>query len=114
MAYALKDRLNGATYTTNASNAEWYQVVLDHIPEIRNAADVINITPDEANTFKHDLARLFRNKKIRLQYLWITYLINEFSNDIEFTNITTIMVPNQTHMEKLFGEYLATARDRTN
>lgn len=97
----------GLRWQTDPDDEAWYQFVQDHKLEIAERAERISVSPNELTETRYNLERFLRRRDIDRQYAWVVRVINPRANDIEFTNISELLIPNSDYMRILYEQYRA-------
>lgn len=92
------------------SDEEWYRFVCDHREAIILTASTINITPNLMSVVKHNLTRFIRHINRRIDDIWIIYYINDINTDMDFYNVSSLLIPNASFIDELYSSYTSTKR----
>lgn len=97
----------GKRWMTDPDDREWYQFVLDHKDEIKSRAEAVTISAEVSVMIRYDLARLYRRRRLSPQYIWVARLINPMGNDIDFSEIPVVYIPDGNYLKELYAQYKA-------
>ena len=86
----------------------WYKFVVDHKALLLANAKSYNISLSLMSAMKYNVYKFFRYMNLNPSYAWIALYISDIHNDIEFANITTLMVPNKQYVDDLYTLYQTT------
>lgn len=79
----------------------WVQFVMDHRKAIISRAGEQNIDLITANQYDRRLYEYLKKFNIPYGVLWIVLEINQMDNEMDFTNMSSILLPSMDHLQKL-------------
>lgn len=83
------------------TDIEWELFVKDHMNHILKNSTTIKINPNEMHKYTYRLSEFLEYKKINVSLGWIVLWLNQLSCNEDFSNLASIVVPE----EKLIQEY---------
>ena len=86
-------------------NPWWVNFVTDHYQLLRDEASIINIEPEDMETYRFRLADFLGEKNYDRHTTWVVLLINQLRSEKEFSNVSSLRIPNHTTLVKLRAQY---------
>jgi hypothetical protein len=83
----------------------WRRYVTDHIEHLRKSAKVISLTLEEAHMYEYRPCDVLRDRRYPLDMLDIFLLLNGYSSELEFKNMSQLLIPNHDDILEHYQTY---------
>ena len=104
----LKDTLKDLDTTSQSYDSEWIQFIQDHMIEIRNKSNIVQITPEEMFRYRYRPEDYLDSINVEISLSWIMMMINQIQNRQSFNSLQILYIPNSKYIDNLkekFGTY---------
>ncbi len=99
----LIEQLKNAKYAP--SDSKWVQFIIDHKNYIIENSTVVTLDKNTMNTYKFKPLIFLSSKNVSYDVMWIVCFINGFLDPINFHNLYSIYIPNESVIYNLKIKY---------
>lgn len=84
---------------------KWVQYVRDHRQFLLKASVARTITSEDMFIYQYRLADYLRKLHQDPSSTWIVMYLNQIDSDVNFMNLTSILVPDITELSNMYAQY---------
>ena len=99
--YSLRGAYDSLLSSYSNYDIEWVQFIKDHFYHIKNKSSVVELDPYRHNSMKYRLADFLADNNIPISMSWIVLYINQLGSDMEFRDITVMLLPDVSEIKYL-------------
>lgn len=92
----------------------WRQFVVDHKAVILQNSIQNNVSDEVLNICQYNINAYLRYIGVSTSINWIIFYINNISSDIEFFNVSAVMIPPMSFITNLYDLYQTTTAQQIN
>lgn len=104
---ALRDAYQNLNTDLSNNDADWVEYIRDHYTTIVNTGGWIALDKFKHNTMKYRLEDFLQEEGMDTSIAWIILLINQLGSNINFINLTKLLLPDMKVIRRLREQYVS-------
>ena len=112
--FPFSKRITNKITNPYATNEQWFLYIKDNKDFIISRSTLVLINPDAMNLYKYRLEEFLTDYGVNPNNAWIVIWLNQLGSNINFNNLTELIIPSDTVIDELLEEFRAYEATRSS